>query len=356
MNGGIEIDKNELLGILENLTSVQFKKFIFELDIPQNLISSLDKPQTEIAIDILLWAKAAGGCGLEKIKQTLEDMGFIKSELSYSSKAPKDPNEIHNFADTKLLNFDHKATLTTFEKVVEQIENQENAGIFVLQKCWSQGGKYCHQRLINYLKTKTAEGKFHRFDVNYLGGGEISQQRLLHRLFCEVKPDQSTMDGDLEKLNEEDVLKEIISLVPQQDSGHTYLFYIKGYDSLLKETNFWQWFINKFWTRLIQKFLPTLSKKHPLLKLIFLFESEIKIKVEPNYICCPSQAFNPKRIIDLPLQPCEMGEIRTWLYNFSCLPQPMIKEILSVIEETDRKPYQVYDLFRDKLIEHLQNA
>lgn len=353
MNGDGQINEDELLNILEKITEGQFAKLIFKLKVPKNLMPGEDKERTIRAIALIEWAKALGGCGLEKISQILKEMGITLSQLP---SALKDPHEIHQLADTKLLNFDHKATLTTFEKVVEQIENQENAGIFILQKCWSQGGKYCHQRLINYLKTKTAEGKFHRFDVNYLGGGEISQQRLLHRLFCEVKPDQSTIDGDLEKLNEEDVLKEIISLVPQQDSGHTYLFYIKGYDSLLKETNFWQWFINKFWTRLIQKFLPTLSKKHPLLKLIFLFESEIKIEVEPNYICCPSQAFNPQRIIDLPLQPCEMGEIRTWLYNFSCLPQPMIKEILSVIEETDRKPYQVYDLFRDKLIEHLQNA
>jgi hypothetical protein len=72
MNGSAEIDKKELLNTLEQMTSTQFDKLIFLLNVPQNLMPSSDKPQTERAIALLLWAQAPGGCVLERIKQVLE--------------------------------------------------------------------------------------------------------------------------------------------------------------------------------------------------------------------------------------------------------------------------------------------
>jgi hypothetical protein len=68
------LNKNQLLDILEQMTSTQFDRLIFRLDVPQNLMPSEDKPQTERAIALLRWAQAPGGCGLEKIKQALDEL------------------------------------------------------------------------------------------------------------------------------------------------------------------------------------------------------------------------------------------------------------------------------------------
>ena len=183
----------------------------------------------------------------------------------------------------------------------------------------------------------------------------MSLKGLLYCFASVLKTNQN-----LENLTEKDIINIVITkihdLVPEQDSGRTYLFHIKGYDSLLKDKNFWKWFVEHFWGCLIQK-LPDITKKHPCLKLIFLFESEIDVEVEPNYIYSFPEAFTQTKIVNLPLEPCDMGEIRTWLYKFSCLPQSIIDQILDILQQvTDRKPHQVYDLFRDKLIQHLQNV
>ena len=83
MNGGEEINVNELLDTLDDMIPAQFDRLLVILDVPQNLMPSSDKPQTDRVTKLLEWAKAPGGCGLEKIKQTLEEMGIPlgKSEI-----------------------------------------------------------------------------------------------------------------------------------------------------------------------------------------------------------------------------------------------------------------------------------
>lgn len=74
------INKNELLNILERMIPPQFERLIFRLDVPQHLMPSSDKTQTEKAIALLKWAKAPGGCGLETIKQVLDESSSPKEK------------------------------------------------------------------------------------------------------------------------------------------------------------------------------------------------------------------------------------------------------------------------------------
>jgi hypothetical protein len=350
MNGGTKINEDELLDTLERIIPAQFARLVFKLKVPKNLMPSENKEPTLRAIALLEWAEAPGGCGLEKIKHTLEEMEILVGKINLTKK---DFNEICKIAEAKLLNFDHRTTLKTFTEVVEQLEVQESAGIFILQECLSQGGKYCHRRLINYLKDSTAEGKFHLFNINHIGG-EINLKGLLYRLACELKTNQN-----LAGLNEKEIVdilvKEIPALIPEKDSGHIYLFHIKGYDSLLRDESFWKCFFEQFWSCFIQNF-PSLAKKHHNLKLIFLFEADICIEVSPNYIDTFSEAYTRTKIVKLPLEPCDMVEINKWLYDFSCLPQTIIEEILYILRLTDRKPDQVYNLFRERLIQYLEKV
>ncbi len=102
MNGSAEINQDELLDTLEQMTSTQFKKFILKLNVPLNLIPSLDKPQTDIALDVLLPTKAPGGCGLQKIKPTLEEMNISLGKLPSASKDPKEIYKIIEFPKEQL--------------------------------------------------------------------------------------------------------------------------------------------------------------------------------------------------------------------------------------------------------------
>jgi len=74
LNGGTEINEDELLDTLERITPAQFAKLVFKLKVPKNLMPGADKPQTERAIALLSWAEAPGGCGPKKIKQALDEL------------------------------------------------------------------------------------------------------------------------------------------------------------------------------------------------------------------------------------------------------------------------------------------
>ena len=82
MNGGAEINVNELLDTLDNMIPGLFERLLLKLDVPLNLMLSSDKPQTERVTKLLEWAKAPGGCGLEKIKQ----VGVKLEKLSPTAK------------------------------------------------------------------------------------------------------------------------------------------------------------------------------------------------------------------------------------------------------------------------------
>ena len=88
MNGDGQINEDELLDILERITSAQFAKLIFKLKVPKNLMPGEDKAQTLRAIALIEWAKAQGGCELETIPQILKGMGIRLSQLPCALKAP----------------------------------------------------------------------------------------------------------------------------------------------------------------------------------------------------------------------------------------------------------------------------
>ena len=75
------IDKIELLETLKQIFSPQFSELIFRLDAPTEYLPSSDKPQVERAMKLLNWAEAPGGCGLEQIMQTLEEMGIVMGTI-----------------------------------------------------------------------------------------------------------------------------------------------------------------------------------------------------------------------------------------------------------------------------------
>lgn len=355
MNGRPEINKDDLLDTLERITPIEFARLVFQLEVPKNLMPAEDKEATLRAISLLEWAKAPGGCGLERIQQALEERGILLDKINLPKK---DFNEICRITQVRLFNFDHKTTLGTFKEIVEKMATQENAGIFILPKCFSQGGSYCPQRLINYLKdpSVTAQGKFHLKNVNYLRG-ERTLKGLLCRLAGELKIEQN-----LEKLTESNLISIIVNKIhhsiPINDAGNTYFFHVKGYDSLLRDETFWKSFIEDFWNILIND-LPSIVDKHRRLKLIFLFESMIDIKVKPDNICSFPQTFSRKKIVELPLKPCEIEEIEAWLCDCSKLPLNIIDNILDILkiaDDRDRQPDRVYKYLEDELIQYLQNV
>ena len=270
------------------------------------------------------------------------------------SKTSKDLNEIYQIVKDKLFNFDHKKTLEIFQNIVNQLAREEHIGIFILPKCLSQGGKYCHKRLINYLKdpSVTAQGKFHLKNVNYISG-ELTLKGLLCRLASELGI-QENLKESTEKIIVEKIIEGIKNLIPKNDAGYTYLFHVKGYDRLLKDRRFWESLFEGFWDILSEN-LPNIVKNHRRLKLIFLFESMISIEVNPDYLYCSSRTLTRKTIVELPLTPCALEEIDEWLCDCSKLPLERIDNIINILkyaDDKDRQPDRVYNYLEEELTQY----
>ena len=67
-----QINKYELLNILEKIIIPQFNRLLFQLNVPVNLMPPSDKPQTERAIALLYSLQAIAIFGVEAFQQRLK--------------------------------------------------------------------------------------------------------------------------------------------------------------------------------------------------------------------------------------------------------------------------------------------
>ncbi len=289
----------------------------------------------------------------KKAERTYDEWKFKEEELKEIKEQEKQKKQSENVtsisndfnrsylnAEGKLLTFDYKATLQRFGNIVEKFGDCGGAGLFVLEKRLSNGGKYCSRKLIHCLSQKTSPGKFFTKTITPIHG-EQNEQRFLQKLAEELSVNVNS------DFLIRDIIRKIHSLFSENDSGFTHLFYFCGYDSLLKQDNFWNWFIDEFWSKLIQE-LPN----HPYLKLIFLFELDVTIprNISKACICNSVASFAQNKIVKLPLQKCQKNEIKHWLYNDSGFSRHFCDQVLQTIEEaTQRRPDLVYDKFLELL-------
>ncbi len=276
----------------------------------------------------------------DELRIKKEELQELEEDLKHPIRL-KDPNRSHIDAEKNLLlSFDYKRTLKRFTKIIDKFGKRGGAGVFVLEKYLSKGGKYCRRKLIYELNKnkKRSQGKFFEHPL-HLRTSQPNKQIFLQRL-----AEQLQVNINSEFLIR-DVIEQIHSLFREDDSGVTHLFYVFGdeNDLLLKEKSFWDWFLDEFSTELIQD-----SPDHPYLKLIFLFELDVNIPraISHDYICTSIASFTPNKIVKLPIQKCPMNEIEYWLYNDSGFSKPVCDQVLQTIEEaTELIPDRVYDKF-----------
>ncbi|MEA5467650.1 hypothetical protein [Spirulina sp. 06S082] len=271
------------------------------------------------------------------------DLEELREKLNLTrSQETNNKNIIYVESQTKLLNFDYKQALQRFSKTIEKIHCREGgARFFVIEKCLSNGGKYCSKKLIHYLQQTITKGKFFEKKIQSIPGEQQNKQEFLRRLAGELHLDINS------EFLERDIIQKIHSLFAKDDSGLAHFFHFSGYKILAKDKTFWNWFIDSFWTQLITS-LPN----HPYLKLIFLFELDVEIPkdISVQYICTSFAEASPNKIVKLPLKRCQMKEIENWLYNDSDFSRSVCEQILQTIEEeTERKPNLVYEKFLELL-------
>ncbi len=258
-----------------------------------------------------------------------------QKEINQKTPSEKKSNLDYLMAKEKLLKFDYKKAYDRFFQIIDKyFAYSPEAGIFVLESCSSNGGKYCSHKLIHYLTQETSQGNFFLRSINPMYG-ENNEKGFLQQLAISLQINQNS------EIAITTVVKKIHSLFGNDSSGAIHLFHVWGYDYLGKQESFWEWFLNQFWIQLTQE-LPN----HPYLKLIFLFELDIKIPLylEQEYICNSISKFNKNKIVKLPLPKCKKEEIQKWLYTHSGLSRTICdREMEIILEEIELKPDLVYD-------------
>ena len=155
---------------------------------------------------------------------------------------------------------------------------------------------------------------------------------------------------------------EIISKICKSlRSGNILFIQIDIYD-LSSQDTFLDWFVQQFWCILVDK-LPEISQENPFIKLIAVLSIRGSIPEDLllSDLCCESNEFDSKKILELPLEKWTDQEIKKWLLRFSGLTADHIgvnrQEIEGMAKRihrlTEGRPSDVYSELIDAMSKHV---
>ena len=247
----------------------------------------------------------------EILKGYEQEIQTLQEELEKAEKIQGEPNRRHLNVEEELSEFDFTETVEIFEKIIGKFDKNGGAALFLLQNSLSMGGERAIVRLRELLSKKTRRSKFHShaIELSFREKNEIGLLRKLVHCF--------NLDSNPEYRERctQDIIRKIHNSVPFPGSGHIIFIELKQCDLILNQEDTMSWLIKKFWVPLVKE-LPNTSKNHPYVKFVILMVTDIIIG--KDFIinnCCKFEDFNPEKIVNLPLNKCELNEIEELLYS-----------------------------------------
>lgn len=127
---------------------------------------------------------------------------------------------------------------------------------------------------------------------------------------------------------------------------------------LSSQDTFLDWFVQRFWCKLLGR-LPEISQKHPLIRFVAVLSVRGSIPKDflLSDLCCKSNKFDSKKILELPLKKWTEQEINNWLLNFSGLtatnigvsPEEIKRMAENIHRVTEGQPRDVYNELMEEM-------
>jgi hypothetical protein len=297
-----------------------------------------------------------------RIKRRIEgierEMEEVESSLRELESVHGSRNQRHPDWETHLPQIDFAEAREKFEKVVERLDLEEGgAAFFLLQNCRSMGGKWC----VPQLKKKLDEtADFRDWPIDLPAGQQLDERVLLGRLGqylgCQPFPDEPDQEQYAEAAKEyaEAVVDKMCHSV---QSGTVVFIGVTAWDMACLEERFLPWFVRELWVPLVRDKWPRVMRDYPLVKLIVVIAGQSSLATGhlPPALVCSVDQFDCAKIVELPLYPWTLDEIRRWLLKYSGLTGPPLRLTPAEIEQMardihggDGQPMSVYGALMDE--------
>jgi len=304
--------------------------------------------------------KVRVGQEIEHLEQEIEreEVKLQKLERVYGPR-----NRRHLGWLAHLPEIDFREAIAIFSRIIEQLEDEEGgAALFFLQNCHSMGGKWCIARLRGMLKT----ADFKHYEIEFSPETRLNEHGLLSRLGqyvgCEPLPEEQDQAryAQVIKQHAQVIMRKICDSL---QSGSVVFIELKVWDTQSLEDRFLPWFLQDFWVPLVRHEWQSVAQECPMVKFIVLVEAHTPLATGslPQAMLSPQEQFDREKILELPLRPWTLDEIRKWLFVFSGLTAPHIgldrhhikRMARSIYHASGRgQPTAVYTALMDRLEKH----
>jgi inactive STAND len=256
----------------------------------------------------------------ERIAREIDELHKKLSDLDKNSL-------ISNVRYTNIEKSFQKIDFAEARKIVQSIKIQfadtSGAILLFLQRSTKQKGDYCIKEVLDLIvdERKIGDniiGDFRPYPVDL--GSQISefyQSEFSKRLASHL--------GDDSDSNLPSIIKKLCSSLR---GGSIVFIEIKNWDNVIDPKSFLNWFMDSFWQPLVDE-----------LDLVFLEYSKIRLivaliaKSNVSSVCsdlsdcfCTMDAFDKRKIIEIPLLDWTTKDIQNWLINFKGLSNPISRQ------------------------------
>ena len=232
--------------------------------------------------------------------------------------------------EDKFPKIDFHQTNRIFKATLGKFKNKEGAALFLLQNSRSMGGDWCIKNIKYQLQDM---GNWYSpCEFEFLPCQKADPIDFLNYLaekFSAQSCDEITTYTN----------KIINKICDSLRSGNILFIQIDICDFTSQDT-FLDWFVQQFWCKLLEK-LPEITQKYPLIRFVAVLSvcGSMPQDFLLSDLCCKSNKFDSKKILDLPLKRWTEEEINNWLFNFSGLTATNIGV---TTEEIKRMAYNIH--------------
>ena len=240
------------------------------------------------------------------------------------------------------------------KSINDSFGSNSGAALLFLQGCYRKKGKYCLEELLDLMLSDNKIGdenwdneRFKKYEINLDSAISQCNEHEFSKLLS------THFTSSEESLDLKDVIKRIcLSL----RGGFAIFIQINNCGSIIKnnsfeEKGFLHWFIENFWTVIINELKPIFSQYS---QIRFVVALTAKNDVFENCCSleyfCHQNNFDKRKIIEIPLQNWTIKDIQDWLITFRGFSD---ENSLNVAEEihdnTKGVPHTVCSYLKEEL-------
>jgi len=248
----------------------------------------------------------------ENILKKIEELDEKLRELDAETTSSTHVRELNIERTFSKIDFHHARRIATH--IHHDLKKEGGAVLFFIQKSKKQMGQYCMDEVLNILMGDQMidgqiYGDYRRFSID-LGSAisDYNEAELLARLASYFN---LNITADLTQLSHS-IQQEICSSL---SVGCTLFFEIRSLDDLIEQESFMQWFLKDFWQPLVNQIDALKDKYRSKVIFVLMADSQILTDCSLPYFC-NEHAFDPNKLLELPVPDWTPQDIRDWLIRF----------------------------------------